>query len=133
MAVYRVTAMCGLVISGFMLAGVANGDDPHGQFTGNIKPIIYVSDVAKSAPFYRDVLGFEKIILKNQALKAYFISSKNEEYYKSDTFGFILSYIQKRPNQYRMKETKGKLMLNVSNINSIREAIEILKSLNTNL
>ena len=42
-----------------MLAGAANGDDPHGQFTGNIKPIIYVSDVEKSAPFYRDVLGFE--------------------------------------------------------------------------
>ena len=58
MTVNRVTAMCNFVISGFMLAGVANGDDPHGQFTGNIKPIIYVSDVEKSAPFYRDVLGF---------------------------------------------------------------------------
>ncbi len=59
MTVNRVTAMCSLVVSGFMLAGVAIGADPHGQFTGNIKPIIYVSDVEKSAPFYRDVLGFE--------------------------------------------------------------------------
>jgi len=59
MTVNRVTAMCSLVVSGFMLAGVAIGDDPDGQFTGNIKPIIYVSDVEKSAPFYRDVLGFE--------------------------------------------------------------------------
>jgi catechol 2,3-dioxygenase-like lactoylglutathione lyase family enzyme len=59
MGVYKVTAMCRLVITGFILAGLANGDEPHGQFTGNIKPIIYVSDVEKSAPFYRDVLGFE--------------------------------------------------------------------------
>jgi len=51
--------MCSLLGSGFMLAGAAIGGDPHGQFTGNIKPIIYVSDVQKSAPFYRDVLGFE--------------------------------------------------------------------------
>jgi len=36
-------------------------DDPrnaHGTFTGEIKPVLYVSDVEKSAPFYRDVLGF---------------------------------------------------------------------------
>ena len=59
MTVYRITAMCSLVVSGFVLAAEANGDDPHGQFTGDIKPIIYVSNVEKSAPFYRDVLGFE--------------------------------------------------------------------------
>ena len=58
MAVYKVSAMRSLVISGFMLAGLANGDDLHSQFTGHNKPIIYVSDVEKSAPFYRDVLGF---------------------------------------------------------------------------
>jgi predicted enzyme related to lactoylglutathione lyase len=31
----------------------------HGTFTGEIKAVIYVSDVEKSAPFYRDVLGFD--------------------------------------------------------------------------
>ena len=30
-----------------------------GNFTGEIKAVIYVSDVEKSGPFYRDVLGFE--------------------------------------------------------------------------
>jgi predicted enzyme related to lactoylglutathione lyase len=37
-------------------------DDPreaHGTFTGAVKPLLYVTDVEKSAPFYRDVLGFE--------------------------------------------------------------------------
>ncbi len=59
MNVNRVSTLFSLVVGGFVPAGVANGDDTHGQFTGNIKPIIYVSDVEKSAPFYRDVLGFE--------------------------------------------------------------------------
>lgn len=37
-------------------------DDPrkaHGIFTGEIKPVLYVSDVEKSAPYYRDALGFD--------------------------------------------------------------------------
>jgi len=30
----------------------------HGTFTGEIKPVLYVADVGKSMPFYRDDLGF---------------------------------------------------------------------------
>lgn len=29
------------------------------EFTGEVKPVLYVRDVEVSAPFYRDVLGFE--------------------------------------------------------------------------
>lgn len=36
-----------------------NPREAHGVFTGEIKPVLYVSDVEKSAPFYRDVLGFD--------------------------------------------------------------------------
>lgn len=32
--------------------------EDHGTFTGEIKSVLYVKDVEKSAPFYRDVLGF---------------------------------------------------------------------------
>jgi len=42
-------------------ASSASQNDPreaHGIFTGEIKPVLYVTDVEKSAPFYRDVLGF---------------------------------------------------------------------------
>ena len=58
MGAYRFTAVCSLVFTAFMVAGETSGDDLHGEFTGDIKPIIYVSDVEQSAPFYRDVLGF---------------------------------------------------------------------------
>lgn len=33
--------------------------EAHGIFTGEIKSVLYVSDVEIGAPFYRDVLGFE--------------------------------------------------------------------------
>ena len=54
-----------LVLLFLLLAYTASGvtqDDPkeaHGIFTGEIKPVLYVNDVEKSAPFYCDVLGFE--------------------------------------------------------------------------
>lgn len=31
----------------------------HGTFTGEIKSVLYVTDVERATPFYRDVLGFD--------------------------------------------------------------------------
>lgn len=44
-----------------VLSGRAQQDarQGHGGFTGELKPVLYVSDVERSARFYRDVLGFE--------------------------------------------------------------------------
>ncbi len=54
-----------LVGFGFLtLALTADGTsqdqlEAHGRFTGQVKPVLYVTDVEASAPFFRDVLGFE--------------------------------------------------------------------------
>ena len=74
-------------------------------------------------------LGFEKITLKNEKFKGYFISGK-EEYYKSDVFGQILTFVQSHPKQCRMKDTSGKLILTIENILSVDMAIEILDKMN---
>ncbi len=52
-----------VLLSPFLMLEVSGQaqDDPrkaHGIFTGEIKPVVYVTDVEKSAPFFRDVLGF---------------------------------------------------------------------------
>ena len=57
------------VISSFIFISMAfvmsiglsqqNHREDHGIFTGEIKAVIYVSDVEKSMPFYRDTLGFD--------------------------------------------------------------------------
>ena len=44
----------------------------HGHFTGEIKPVVYVSDVAKSVPFYRDILGFDFLGLANADGQPYY-------------------------------------------------------------
>ena len=59
MGAYRITTVFILVFTAFMFTRETSGDEIHGEFTGDIKPIIYVSDVEQSAPFYRDVLGFK--------------------------------------------------------------------------
>ncbi len=74
-------------------------------------------------------LGFEKITLKNEKLRGYFISGK-DEYYKSDVFGHILSFVQTHPKQCRMKDTNGKLILTIENIVNVDNAIDFLHRMN---
>ena len=55
---------CFVVLLSLPLAYLASGvqgdpRDAHGLFTGELKPVLYVRDVEETAPFYRDVLGFD--------------------------------------------------------------------------
>jgi transcription-repair coupling factor (superfamily II helicase) len=74
-------------------------------------------------------LGFEKLTLKNEKLRAYFISNK-DDYFNSDTFGKILSFVQQHSRQCKMKDSAGKAMLLVDNIKTVDEAIELLSQMN---
>jgi transcription-repair coupling factor (superfamily II helicase) len=71
-------------------------------------------------------LGFEKISLKNDKLRAYFVSGK-DDYFKSDVFGKVLSFVQAHSKQCKMKDTAGKLILTIENITSVEKAIEMLQ------
>lgn len=74
-------------------------------------------------------IGFEKLTLKNETLKGYFVSGENEAYFKSEKFGHILTYLQKHPKTGALKEVKNKLLITFQNVKSIRQAIHILESL----
>jgi transcription-repair coupling factor (superfamily II helicase) len=73
-----------------------------------------------------ELLGFEKISLKNEKLRAYFISG-NEDYFKSDVFGKIISFVQGQSKRCRLKESGSKLILTVEKIESVNQAIEYLQ------
>jgi transcription-repair coupling factor (superfamily II helicase) len=73
-------------------------------------------------------IGFEKLTLKNEILKGYFVSGTNEAYFKSEKFGNVLQYLQKNPKNCVLKETKGKLLIIFDNIRSIQHSIEILEA-----
>ncbi len=74
-------------------------------------------------------LGFEKLLLKNENLKCYLVSSDNEKYYKSAIFGRILAYVQQHPKKFRLREHKKRLILTVSEVLTVEDAIEILSSI----
>ena len=71
-------------------------------------------------------LGFEKILLKNRTLKAYFISNQKSAYFQSPLFSSILKFVQLHPRACKMKEDKGKLSLTLVNIGSVKEAIRLM-------
>ncbi|MFM7488039.1 MAG: transcription-repair coupling factor [Cytophagales bacterium] len=73
-------------------------------------------------------LGFEKISLKNDKLRAQFVSDK-EEYFKSEVFGKILAFVQTNDKKCRLREMGFKLTLIVENITSVQQSIEILTPL----
>ena len=74
-------------------------------------------------------LGIEKIMLKSNNLKCYFVSSENEKYYKSSTFGKIIEYVKLNSRKCTLKEAKGKLMLIFEKITSIDELEAILSNI----
>jgi transcription-repair coupling factor (superfamily II helicase) len=55
-------------------------------------------------------LGFERMILKNDVLKCYFINRPDSPYFESELFKNIIQYLQTGTNQARLKQT-GKLFL----------------------
>jgi transcription-repair coupling factor (superfamily II helicase) len=70
-------------------------------------------------------LGFEKLSLKGEKLRAYFVSTK-DQYFSSDIFGSILAFVQKHPRSCKMKDSGGKAMLLIENIKTVDAAIELL-------
>jgi len=71
-------------------------------------------------------LGFEKLILKNKKMKAYFLSKKQSDYFASPMFLAVLAYAQKYPRLCNLKEQNEKLHLTVEDVASIDRASEIM-------
>jgi transcription-repair coupling factor (superfamily II helicase) len=73
-------------------------------------------------------LGFEKLSLKNEKMRAFFISN-NDKYFDSDIFGHILSFVQKHARQCKIKDSAGKAVLLVDGIKTVDAAIELLQQM----
>ena len=74
-------------------------------------------------------LGFEKIIIKNGVMIAFFISNPLSQYYKSDVFTKILENISLNPKVFELKQNDSKLRIFAKNIDSISKAYETLSKL----
>jgi transcription-repair coupling factor (superfamily II helicase) len=74
-------------------------------------------------------LGFEKIIIKNNVIIAFFISNPLSQYYKSTIFSRVLENMSKHPSLFELKQNDNKLRIFVRNIETLSKAYETLKKL----
>jgi transcription-repair coupling factor (superfamily II helicase) len=74
-------------------------------------------------------LGFEKIIIKNGVMIAFFISNPLSQYYKSDRFEKILENITNNPMLFELKQNDNRLRIFVRNVESLSKAYNVLKKL----
>ncbi len=74
-------------------------------------------------------LGFEKIIIKNGVMIAFFIYNPLSQYYRSDRFSKILENISLNPKIFELKQNDNKLRVFVRNIDTLSKAYDVLRKL----
>lgn len=74
-------------------------------------------------------LGFEKMILKEETLRCYFINNPDSPYFESPTFQHLLNYIQTRTNNARLKQIGKNFMLVVERIRNTDDFYAFLKGI----
>ena len=74
-------------------------------------------------------LGFEKIIIKNGVMIAFFIFNPLSQYYRSDRFSKILENVSLNPKLFELKQNDSKLRIFSRNVDGISKAYSILQRL----
>jgi len=74
-------------------------------------------------------LGFERLLLKNEEMRAYFTTKKDSLYFESESFSKILEFLKQNFTMSEIKEKSDKLVLIIKNIRSANKAIEICNNI----
>jgi len=73
-------------------------------------------------------LGFEKLVLRNHRLTAYFISNPQSAYFQSARFSNMLECVKTNTVNCKMKEEKGKLFVTFRDVAGIGDALAKLEA-----
>lgn len=74
-------------------------------------------------------IGFEKISLKKNVLRGYFLTNQQSPYFETDAFKQVLSFVQGNPRRTNLKEVKNSLRLSIESVRTINEAVELLSGI----
>jgi len=74
-------------------------------------------------------LGFEKMSLKENTQRCFFINRADSPYFESDTFQKIIEFLQTGTNKAKLKQTGKLFMLIANNMNSMEEMHRFLQSM----
>lgn len=74
-------------------------------------------------------IGFEKMLLKDDTLKCFFVNKPDSPYFESEIFKELLDYIQTKTNKARLKQTGKSFLLVVDDIKNMSDLLRFLKRL----
>ena len=74
-------------------------------------------------------LGIERIVFKNKTFHCFFISQADSPFYTSGVFTNVVEYIKKHPSTCKMNQAKDKLVLAISPVKSVSEALKVLREM----
>ena len=98
------------------------------RFGKTPKAIYNVCDALRLRWLAKEI-GFERIILKNERMRAYFPSKADSPYYNSDAFKKALDYLKHHFDSCEMTENKGKLSMRIKNISDVKGALKVCKEI----
>ncbi|MBC7745623.1 MAG: transcription-repair coupling factor [Flavobacterium sp.] len=96
---------------------------------GPIPPPVYELLNTWRLQWLGKMIGFEKISLKKNTLKGYFITNQQSTYFESEQFNRVLQFVQAHPRICNLREVKKSLRLAVEHVGSVENAIEILQEI----
>ncbi|MBR1793529.1 MAG: transcription-repair coupling factor [Bacteroidales bacterium] len=73
--------------------------------------------------------GIERLVLKQDKMLCYFVSSQDNPFYQSLNFMKMIRYVQSHPKEARLKETSERLTLTFAPVTTISHANELLQAL----
>jgi transcription-repair coupling factor (superfamily II helicase) len=76
-------------------------------------------------------LGFEKMTLKDNTMRCYFINRPDSPYFESDLFKRVLEYLQTGTNKARLKQAGKNFLLIGDDVKSMNELHHFLKRMHS--
>ncbi|MGV3705725.1 MAG: transcription-repair coupling factor [Arcticibacter sp.] len=74
-------------------------------------------------------IGFEKVSLKKNTLKGYFVSNQQSPYFESSQFGNVLQFVKANGRRCNLREVKKTLRLAVEDVRNLDDAIEVMEQI----
>jgi transcription-repair coupling factor (superfamily II helicase) len=74
-------------------------------------------------------IGFERLVLKEETMRCYFVNNPDSPYFESAQFNALLGFIQTQTNKARLKQTGRNFMLIVEDMKTMDDVLIFLQRL----
>ena len=110
--------------------------DFHNEMNDRFGPIPAVAEDLFTTVRSRKIaveLGFEKMFLKNETLKCFFVSNPDSPYFQSDTFNGVLKFLQTGTNKGKLKQVGKNGILVVEGIKTMTELFDFINRMHLSI